>query len=155
MSRMTLIASTLAILIAPALSLAETYQGACRLRESDGFSDRNVFVVEIGQKIRGTCKFYIDEFFERRIINANIRIENTARRPMHCEYFVSFYDKKGNLVGCASQGTFSDDGLSPGEETQLGSCLISLPLGMHERVASYKIAFYESTVPIGTNESTR
>jgi len=35
-----------------------------------------------------------------------------------------------------------DPGLAAGESTQLGSCLIPLPAGFHEKAVQYKIAFY-------------
>ena len=104
--------------------------------------------VRVGEKIKGTCKFYIQEFFGKKIINANIEIVNTSDRAMHCQYYVAFFDEAGKLVGCAGQGTF-DKGLAAGESTQLGGCLIPLPQGFHEKAVQYKIAFYESDKEIG------
>jgi hypothetical protein len=68
---------------------------------------------------------------------------------MHCRYYVAFFDKDGKLLGCAGQGTFDKKGLRAGESTQLGSCLIPLPAGLHEKAVQYKIAFYESDKEIG------
>ena len=127
---------------------AEIKQGPCKLKQGGAF-DEDVFTVKVGKQIKGTCKFYIDEFFGKKIVNANIKIENTTSMPLYCHYHVAFFDDSGNLVGCASQGTFGDDGLGPGESTHLGSCLITLPLGQHEKISSYKVAFYESKTPIG------
>ena len=58
---------------------------------------------------------------------------NTSGKAMHCQYYVAFFDKAGALIGCAGQGTFDEKGLAAGESTQLGSCLIPLPAGFHER----------------------
>ena len=127
--------------------LAETKQGPCILPNGDTGGDG--FVVEVGEKIHGTCKFVIEDFFGKKIIRANIEVVNKAEVPMHCHYYVAFFDKDGQLLGCASQGTSGDDGLKPGRNTQFGSCLIPLPPGTHEKVASYKVAFYESKIPIG------
>ena len=68
---------------------------------------------------------------------------------MHCQYYVAFFDEQGTLLGCAGQGTFGAKGLAAGETTQLGSCLIPLPAGLHEKAVRYKIAFYESDKEIG------
>lgn len=126
----------------------EIKEGDCRIKEGS-FFDKDVFTVQVGDKVKGTCKFYIDEFFGKKIINANIQIVNTADKPMHCRYYVAFFDKEGNLIGCAGQGTFDEEGLAAGETTQLGSCLIFLPEGLHEKAVRYKIAFYESDKEIG------
>ncbi len=129
-------------------AFGEVKEGSCTLKEGSAF-DKDVFTVEVGDRIKGTSKFYIDEFFDKKIIYANIEIKNTASIPFFCQYYVAFFDDEGNLVGCATQGSFGDDGLEPGETTQFGSCLIPLPQGKHEKVSSYKIAFYESDSPIG------
>ena len=129
-------------------AFGETREGACQLKAGKAF-DKDVFTVTIGEKIKGTCKFYIDEFFGKKIINANIEIKNTSDKALHCQYYVAFFDKDGKLIGCAGQGTFDKEGLAAGESTQLGSCLIPLPQGFHEQAVQYKIAFYESDKEIG------
>ena len=127
--------------------LAEMKQGPCTIPNGDSGGDG--FVVEVGDKIHGKCKFVIEEFFGKKIIRANIEVVNNAAIPMHCHYYVAFFDKDGQMLGCAAQGTSGDDGLKPGRNMQFGSCLIPLPIGTHEKVASYKVAFYESKSPIG------
>ena len=93
--------------------------------------------------MRGTCRFYIDDFFGKPIINAPVSVKNTSKERRNCQYYVSFFDKDGQLVGCTSQG-LGDYGLAPGKETHLGSCMIFLPEGTADTVASYKIRFYET-----------
>ncbi|UCC94493.1 MAG: hypothetical protein JSW40_06685 [Candidatus Omnitrophota bacterium] len=127
---------------------ADVRQGFCRLKERSAL-DKDIFTVTVGERIKGTCKFYIDEFFGKKIVNANITIENTSDADLFCYYYVAFFDEDGNLVGCAAQGIFGDDGLVAGGSVQLGGCLIPLPLGQHEKISSYKIAFYESDAPLG------
>jgi len=127
------------------VSLAETKEGTCQLKT--GYV--SAVSVEVGQSVKGTCKFYIDDFFGKKIINANIEVKNTAQKPMFFQYNVAFFDKDGHLIGSASQGLSGDSGLEPGKTTQTGSCLIPLPAGKHEEVASYKIAYYESETQIG------
>ncbi|MBN2189821.1 MAG: hypothetical protein JW728_01245 [Candidatus Aureabacteria bacterium] len=146
MKKLTLV--ILLMMVFPFSALGEIKEGDCRLKEGS-FFDKDVFTVQLGDKIKGTCKFFIDEFFGKKIINANIEITNTADKPMSCQYYVAFFDKEGNLIGCAGQGTFDEEGLAAGESTQLGSCLIPLPAGFHEKVIKYKVAFYESDKQIG------
>ncbi len=132
-------------------ALCETKEGTCQVKQGGAFG-KDVFTVHVGEKIKGTCKFFIQKFFEKKIINANIEIVNTSDKAMHCQYYVAFFDKAGALIGCAGQGTFDEKGLAAGESTQLGSCLIPLPAGFHERAVQYKIAFYESDQEIGKEQ---
>ena len=133
----------------PALvALGETKEGSCQLKKGGAF-DKDVFTVQVGQKIKGTCKFYIMDFLGKKIINANVEIKNTSDEAMHCQYYVAFFDKADELLGCAGQGTFDKDGLAAGKTENFGSCLIPLPAGFHEKAVKYKIAFYESGKEIG------
>jgi hypothetical protein len=73
---------------------------------------------------------------------------------MYCQYYVAFFDKAGTLIGCAAQGT-GDKGLAAGEKTHLGSCLVFLPAGCHEKVIQYKVAYYESDQEIGKGTASK
>jgi hypothetical protein len=138
-----------ALLQIPALvALGETKEGSCQLKQGEAF-DKDVFTVQVGQKIKGTCKFCIQDFFGQKIINAGVEIRNTSDKTMHCQYYVAFFDKDDKLIGCAGQGTFGEKGLAAGKTTQFGSCLIPLPAGLHEKAVRYQIAFYESDRQIG------
>jgi hypothetical protein len=135
--------------IAFALSAySETKEGSCQLKPGKP-SDENVFKVQVGDKVKGTAKFFTDDFFGKKIISANVELVNTGTTTMYCQYYVAFFDKDGNLIGCAGQGTSEKNGLAAGKSTQLGSCLIPLPEGVHEKAVQYKIAFYEGDKPIG------
>jgi hypothetical protein len=129
----------------------ETKEGTCCLQQADPF-DRDVFTVHVGEKIQGTCKFFVQEFFGRKIINANIEIANTSGKTMYCQYYVAFLNRDGQLIGCAGQGTFGPKGLPAEESTQLGGCLIPLPAGLVGKAVRYQIAFYESDKEIGTDQ---
>ena len=132
----------------PALAaLGESKEGSCQLKEGNAF-DKGVFTVQVGEKIKGTCKLYIMDFFRQKVINANVEIVNTSDKAMCCHFYVAFFDEHGTLIGCAGQGTFGEKGLA-GKSTQLCSCLIPLPAGLHEKAVQYKIAFYESDQEIG------
>jgi hypothetical protein len=128
----------------PLIAFGETKEGTCELKQGSAL-DKDVLTVQVGDKIKGTAKFYITDFLGQKIISANIKFTNTANESMHCEYYVAFFDKDDRLVGCAHGGT----GLAAGESTMFGSCLIPLPKGFHEKVVQYKIAFYEDDKPIG------
>jgi len=140
--------TTIIFLLSGPVAKAETTHGFCTLKKSSAFAE-DIFTTKVGKRMKGTCKFYIDEFFGRKIINANITVENSADVPLFCQYYVAFFDAEGNLVGCAEQGIFGDEGLEPGESENFGSCLIPLPAGEHEKISSYQITFYESESPIG------
>lgn len=142
------LAASMVFLSSAGLSLAENTSGKCVLQQSKGW-DEKVVKVEVGKVIKGTCKFYISDFFDKKIINANIQLQNTGDKAMHCQYYVAFFDEAGKLIGCSGQGTFSKEGLAAGESTQLGSCLIPLPSGEHEKAVSYQITFYEGEKEIG------
>jgi hypothetical protein len=117
--------------------------GVCKIKKGSAF-DKDVFTVEIGQDIHGICKFYLDDFFGgKTVLNANMSVKNTSKKQRTCYYFVAFFDKADRLVGCASQG-LPDSGLAPGESTNMASCLVFLPDGMSETVASYKVRLYET-----------
>lgn len=109
---------------------------------------KGAFEVSVGKVVKGTCQFYIDEFFGKKIINAGVRLHNTSKSAMHCHYYVAFFNAEGDLLGSASQGTMGE-GLAADEKTQLGSCLIPLPVGTHEKVTHYQVRFFESPKPIG------
>ncbi len=128
----------------PLMAFGETKEGPCKLKQCSAL-DKDVVTVQLGDKVKGTAKFYITDFFEQKIISANINFTNTANKSMYSEYYVAFFDKDDKLVGCDHGGTE----LAAGQSTQFGSCLIPLPKGFHERIVQYKIAYYEDDKPIG------
>ncbi|QQL43825.1 hypothetical protein [Sulfuriroseicoccus oceanibius] len=151
MIKTLLATASAAILMLTSASAADvfTQEGKCELKESSGFSNSDAVEVKFGKAIKATAKLYLDDFFDKKIINANISVENTADKPMHCQYYVAFFDSDGTLIGCASQGSFSDEGIKAGASTNFGSCLIPLPKGFHEKAVTYKITFYEGETIIG------
>ncbi|HLA85714.1 MAG TPA: hypothetical protein VJL29_13065 [Thermoguttaceae bacterium] len=118
--------------------------GNCELKPSG--DPEGPFEVEVGRKLKGTCQFRLSDFLGREIINAQVNLRNYSEQTMHCQYYVAFFDKDRNLLGCDSQGA----DLAVGDETTLGSCLIPLPEGVREKAVSYQVVYYESDVPIGT-----
>ena len=143
-------ASAALLLLAPAAAADMfTLEGKCELKQSSGFSNTDAVEVKFGNTVLATAKLYIDDFFDKKIINANISVENTGDKPMHCQYYVAFFDGDAKLIGCAAQGSFGDEGIKAGASTNFGSCLIPLPKGFHEKAVTYKITFYEGDNLIG------
>jgi hypothetical protein len=128
---------------------AASRQGECKLREAGPFDKDKAVKVEVGEKLQAVCSFYISDFFKKKIINAGVKVKNPTKKPVFFHYYVAFFDKDGKLLGCAAQGSFGDEGLAPGKETQMGSCLIPLPAAKFAEVKSYQVAFYESDKPVG------
>ncbi len=65
---------------------------------------------------------------------------------MYFQYYVAFFDKDKKLVGAAGQGSFGDTGLKPGEETQMGSCMVHLPKDKYKDITSYQAIIYETDI---------
>src|SRR3954463_13797076 len=111
---------------------AASIEGDVKLNFSASGFEENVFKKEFGQVVKATTKWYVGDFFGKETVFGGITVKNSGTKPMFYQYFVSFFDKDKKLVGAAAQGSFGKDGLKPGEETQLGSCLASLPKGKYK-----------------------
>ncbi len=110
---------------------------------------------------KGVTKKYVDKrmalemkckagtFFGRTIVKANATITNKSAESLYYQYYVIFRDKKGTLVGCASQGSSGDEGLPPNDEVRFGGCLIELPAGEIRKIVSYEMILYYDNKRIG------
>lgn len=125
---------------------AASIEGDIKLNYSGSEFEDNAFNKEFGDVVKATCKWYAGDFFGKETVFAGITVKNTGSKPMFFQYYVTFYDKDKKLVGAAGQGSFGDEGLKPGEETQLGSCLISLPKDKYKEITSYQAVIYETDV---------
>ncbi len=96
--------------------------------------------------MKATTDYRAGEFFGEETVFAGIRVKNTGTKPMFFQYYVVFFDKDKKLVGASGQGSFGDEGLKPGEETQLGSCLIKLPKDKYKEIVSYQAVIYETDI---------
>ena len=124
------------------LSLAafsETKEGKCELKDYKFFNHAPV-AATVGQRVKGACRFYTTEFFGSKVVNAGIEIKNVTNSAVQCQYYVSFFNNTGDLIGCVNQSA----SISTGETTQFASCLIRLPVDYVDKIVQYKIAFYES-----------
>ena len=95
--RLAIMAVMLQVPLLPAFG--ETKKGTCQLKPVANAFDKDVVTVEVGEKIKGTCRFFIHDFLGKKIINAGIEIVNTADKPMYCQYYVVFTDEAGELIG--------------------------------------------------------
>ena len=104
----------------------------------------DAFKKDFGTVVKATTDWHVGDFFGEETVFAGIRVKNTGAKPMFFKYYVAFFDKDKNLLGASGQGSFGDEGLKPGEETQMGSCLIGLPKDKYKAITSYQAVFYES-----------
>ena len=133
------------LLLFLAVSLrAQFIEGEIKLNYSTSMFDENVFKKEFGKVVKATTSWHAGEFFGAETVFAGITVKNTGAKPMFFNYYVAFFDRNKKLIGAVGQGSFGDEGLKPGEETQLGSCLIQLPKDKYKEIASYQAVLYES-----------
>lgn len=135
---------TLFLLLLAVSLRAEMIQGNIKLSYSESMFDKNVFKKEFGNVVKATTSWHAGDFFGQETVFAGINIKNTGTKRMFFNYYVAFFDKDKRLIGASGQGSFGDDGLKPGEETQMGSCLIQLPKDKYKEIVSYQAVIYES-----------
>jgi hypothetical protein len=121
-------------------------KGDIKLNYSKSMFSEEAFKKEFGTVVKATTKWHVGDFFGEETIMAGVTVKNTGTKPMFFRYYVAFFDKDNNLIGSTGQGSFSDDGLKPGEETQMGSCLIGLPKDKYKAITSYQAVIYETDV---------
>jgi hypothetical protein len=135
------------ILVAVSLRAQSAIHGDISLKYSDSMFSEDAFKKEFGNMVKATTDWHVGDFFGKETIFAGITVKNTATKPMFFNYYVAFFDKDKNLIGATGQGSLGKDGLKPGENTQMGSCLIHLPKDKFKTVASYQAVIYETDVP--------
>jgi len=141
-----------ACLAMPALAEVQVVRssGEVELQYAGHFDDDKV--VEVAVESEGfslTARLRLDIFFDKHIINANADVENNRDEAVFYRYYIAFFDAEGGLIGCAGQGSFGDDGMDAGDNTQLGSCLIEIDPEIADSIASYQMLVYVSDRPIG------
>lgn len=130
------------VMVAPAA--AEATKGDVKLKEGDFGPPDDAPAIKLGETITLEGTLYITDFFGSKVVTGQATVNNTSEKSMFFVYHLALFDKDGNLLGAASQGSFGDEGLAPGEETQLGGLLIKLPPEALQKVASYQATFYEA-----------
>ena len=125
---------------------AASIEGDIQLNYSESMFAKDAFKKEFGDVVKATCNWRAGEFFGKETVFAGITVKNTRSKPMFCQYYAAFFDKNKKLVGAAGQGSFGDEGLKPGKETQMGSCLIHLPKDNYKEIVSYQAVIYETDI---------
>jgi hypothetical protein len=136
-----------AVAIAFALAFVSSTYGAAvsgeiALKETDS-SAKESFVKAFGDTLKATTSWRVGDFFGKQTVFAGVTVKNTGAKPLVFEYCVAFYDKNRKLIGAASQSYFGDDGVKPGSELQLGSCMIKLPKDKYKEIKYYEAVLYE------------
>jgi hypothetical protein len=135
-------------LIGSALPLfASSLEGEIFLKYDESAFSKQRFEKEFGEVVKATTQWRVGDFFGKETVFAGATVKNTGTKPMFFEYYVAFFDKDRKLIGAAGQSSFGDEGLKPGEETQLGSCLVHLPKGKYKDIASFQAVLWESDRP--------
>lgn len=139
---------------APSTTWVEQREGQCILRDFDDRLDgsQNGAKLWFGRAIELRCSFYASLHFVtggRNAISASGMIDNPHDRTMYHGYSVAFLDSEENLIACEG----GEVGGSSARESV--TRLMPVPKGMHSRVASYKVAYYESNRPIEKTQPQR
>ena len=138
-----------ALFAAVSLHAQSTIHGDIKLSYSKSMFAEDAFKREFGGVVRATTDWHAGDFFGNETVFAGISVKNTGSKPMFFHYYVVFFDKDKNLIGSVGQGSFGEDGLKPGVQTQMGSCLIELPKDKYKEITSYQAVIYESdTAPM-------
>ena len=126
---------------------AISLEGEISLKYDESTFGRQHFEREFGDIVKAKTQWRVGDFFGKETIFAGATVKNTGNKPMYFEYYVAFFDKDKRLIGAAGQSSFGDGGLKPGEEAQLGACLVHLPKGKYKDIASFQAVLWESDQP--------
>src|SRR5262249_9230616 len=126
---------------------ADSISGEIKLSYSESMFDENAFKKEFGKIVKAKTDWHAGDFFGEETVFAGITVKNTGTKPMFFHYYVVFFDKNKKLIGATGQSSFGEEGLKPGEETQMGSCLIQLPKDKYKEIASFEAVIYETDTP--------
>ncbi len=136
------------LLLATVSARAATLEGEITLKYDESTFSKSGFAKQFGDLVKATTSWRVGDFFGKETIFAGVSAKNTGTKPMFFQYYVAFYDKDRKLVGATGQSSFGDEGLKPGEETNLGSCLVHLPKGRYRDIASFQAVIYETDQPL-------
>jgi len=139
--------TTFFLLLGASLHAQTIIQGDIKLNYSESMFTDNAFKKDFGNVVKATTDWHAGDFFGEETVFAGVTVKNSGTKPMFFHYYVAFFDKDKNLVGTTGQGSFGDKGLTPGEETQMGSCLINLPKDKYKAIVSYQAVIYETDIP--------
>ena len=119
-------------------------EGPCTLKKRGG-SDKDIFKVEVGKKLHGVFRFYVEDSADGPHITTDVSVENATKTDRHFRYEITFLDKSGEPINffpknVSGEGNLVGRGAACNRET----CSLLVPDGTSETVASYKVRFYET-----------
>ena len=117
------------------------YQGKVRMKVGDDTELK----VTVGDKVKGTTKIHVTDWFGGHAISGQVDVENSTDETIYFGYHLAFFDAEGGLVGCASQSL----DVEPNDSVIVGGAVIKLPPAAIEKIARYQIVWYEDTQDIG------
>ena len=128
----------------PGLASAETVRGEVEgLPRSNGFeAPQDAPEIEVGEEVSAEGWLALTDFFDTEIVTARLTLKNDSDAPAFWACSVAVFDEDGQLLGASGMQTFGDEGLAPGEETQLGSLMISLPDEVRERIRGWQVSLH-------------
>jgi hypothetical protein len=138
--------SLMVMLAAASLQAQPIIKGDIKLKYSSSMFAEDTFKKEFGTVVKATTDWHAGDFFGKETVFAGVKVKNTGPKPMFIRYYVAFFDKDNNLIGTAGQSSFGDEGVKPGEETQLGSCMIELPKDKYKAIVSYQAVIHETDI---------
>ena len=121
-------------------------EGSCALKKHGG-SDKDIFAVEVGNKLHGTFKFYVEDSADGPHITTDALVENSSKTARHFRYEIALLDKSGEPINffpknVSGEGDLAGRGLAcKGRDD---TCSLLVPEGTAETVASYRVRFWES-----------
>ncbi len=142
MTRVPLVSMIVCVILGTFASnaAAESKSGAIKFT---GVGKESVDVA-MGDKLKLNVSFKQIKVGEISAVSVNGSVMNTATERIRYAYFVCFLDQEKNLIGCQHFGL----GVDGGKKGMVGT-FIELPPREIARIASYSVAFYESSNAIG------
>lgn len=119
-----------------------TLSGKIKLKKSFSSAPK----LKLGNKLEAVARPHVTDWFDTKAISGQVDVENKTEQKIYTSYHLAFFDKKGELLGCASQ----DLDFDPGEKTSIGGAVIQMPPAQLAKVASYRLSWYEDTQKIGS-----
>ncbi len=113
-----------------------------------GGADKDIFTVEVGKKLHGTFKFYVEDCADGPHITTDAFVQNNSKTDRHFRYEIALLDNSGEPIdffpkNVRGEGDLAGRGLA-GKVGRDDTCSLHVPEGTAETVASYRVRFWES-----------
>ena len=127
-------------------------EGPCTLKRSAA-TNKQHFKVEVGKKLHGVFRFYVEDSADGPHITTNVSVENATKTDRHFRYEITFLDKSGEPINFFPENVSGEGNLvGRGAACNRETCSLLVPDGTSETVASYKVRFYETDENAGEEE---